>query len=133
MASMRPTSTGRGRRVIAGSRGGGRSRDIDVLVLGEPDRDRVHGAVSAAEQRLADAITSITDTARELDQHDAEVIAGILRCGSDRNRARYVLKLIDAVELPTRRRGRGSPDPDRSPSSPASSRATKPARRIRER
>jgi hypothetical protein len=83
-------------------------------------------------RQLADAIALIAEAARELDQRSAEIIAGILARGSDRNRARYITKLLDAVEPPPRRRGeRGSPGPDRSPSSSASPRALEPAPRVR--
>jgi hypothetical protein len=84
-------------------------------------------------RQLAGAIASFTEVAGELDQRDADIIAGILRRGSDRNRARYIMKLLDTVEPPGRRRGgRGSPDPDPSPSSTASPRALEPAPRTRE-
>jgi|ERR1700733_3639241 hypothetical protein len=69
--------------------------------------------------QLANAITLIDGVTRGLKQHESEVIAGILRRGSDRNRARYIIKLIDAVEPPRPGRDeRGSPDPDPNPYPP---------------
>jgi hypothetical protein len=84
-------------------------------------------------RQLADAITSIAEAARELNQRDAEIIAGILRRDSDRNRARYIRKLLNAVEPPDQRRSeRGSPEPNRPPSSSASPHALEPPSRTRE-
>jgi hypothetical protein len=38
--------------------------DIDVLILGEPDRDRLYAALSTAEQRLARPVqATIRDSA----------------------------------------------------------------------
>ena len=76
-----------------------------------------------ALDQLAVVIRPVVEAAEELNQRDARTIARILRYGSDYNRARYLAKLLNAVEPPPWRRGqRDYPGPSLSPS-PSSHRA----------
>ena len=74
--------------------------------------------------QLASVITTVAETAQGLE--GTQDILRILRSGSDKNRARYLVKLLKRVEPPPPRpRDRGSPSPN-DPSPSAGSLALEP-------